>query len=413
MITATTWGRMPLEQRIIACHTDIMQHPEFAMLSGVVCVGRVIVNDMPTAATNGRDVWYGRAFSEALNQKQLRYVSIHENFHKALKHCIEYVDITRKWPRLSNKAMDYSINQLIEEADAGKGFVQRPWEKGWLVDAKYAGMGCIEILRDLLNNSPPEGGEGGGGSGAGQGGGGSGAGQGSFDEHIDGTGDMTEEEIADASTQIGDALRQGRILAEKLRGEGKGGSPLDNLLQQRNTNWRTPLQEFIQTICVGDENSRFCPPNRLLLPLGFIMPSHFSEAVGELIVACDTSGSMTGVYPTVFGEIARICEHARPDTVRVIWWDGEVNSEQVFTPVDFDKLAGVMKPVGGGGTTVSCVARYIAAKQYKPQAVIYLTDGYIESEYEMPPVPCLWGVVDHPTFCPKSGKVVHINSVCL
>ena len=403
MIAPNIWARMPLEQRIIACHTDIMQHPEFAMLSGVVCVGKVIVDDRPTAATNGRDVYYGRAFSEALNQPQLRYVVIHENFHKALKHCTEYRDVNTRWPTLSNVAQDYVINGLAEESDRiNPGFIQRPWEEGWLMDRQYDGMGFLEVLQKLLQNPPPDGG---GGRADGTGGG--------FDEHIDGTGEMTEEEITEASNQIGDALRQGRILASKLRGEGKGGSPLDNLLQQRNTDWRTPLQEFIQTICVGDDNSRFCPPNRRLLPLGFIMPSHFSEAVGELIVACDTSGSMTGVYPTVFGEIARICALVRPDLVRVLWWDGEVNSEQVFTPLDYDKLASVMKPEGGGGTTVSCVARYIAAKQYKPQAVVYLTDGYIESTYEMPPVPCLWGVVDNPGFQPRAGKKINISSVSL
>jgi predicted metal-dependent peptidase len=402
MIPNNMWGRMPLEQRIVACHTDCMQHPEFAMLSGVVCVGKVVINDMPTAATNGRDVYYGREFCVALNQKQLRYVVLHENFHKALKHCTEYMDISRAYPRDSNVAMDYSLNQLIEDADPRFDFVQRPWEKGWRVDPKYKGMGFIEILRDLLKNPPKD-----------CSGGGSGHGDGSFDEHIPGEGEMTPEEITEASTQIGDALRQGRVLAEKLRGTGKGGGVLDNLLQQRNTDWRTPMQEFIQSICVGDENSRFCPPNRRLLPLGFIMPSHFSEAVGELIVACDTSGSMGGVYPTVFGEIARICEHVRPDLVRVLWWDSEVNSEQVFTPADYDKLAGVMKPQGGGGTTVSCVAHYIEDKKYTPQAVIYLTDGDIESEYDLPRVPCLWGVVDNEDFRPRAGKKVNINSVCL
>jgi predicted metal-dependent peptidase len=386
---------MPLEQRIIACHTDIMQHPEFAMLSGVVCVGRVSIDNRPTAATNGRDVYYGRAFSEALNQKQLRYVAIHENFHKALKHCTEYKDINRKWPDLSNIAQDYVINALIEEADNKQGFVQRAWEEGWLHDPKYAGMGFIEVLRDLLKNPPPDGGSG------------------SFDEHIEGDEEMTPAEIEEASTQIGDALRQGRILSEKLRGTGKGGNPLDNLLQQRNTDWRTPLQEFIQSICVGDDCSRFCPPNRRLLPMGFIMPSHFSESVGELIVACDTSGSMGGVYPTVFGEIARICETVRPERVRIIWWDDGVNSEQVFTAADYDKMAGVMKPVGGGGTTVSCVADYIADKKYTPQAVIYLTDGYIESDYSLPSAPCLWGVVDNVGFQPRAGKKVNISSVCL
>jgi predicted metal-dependent peptidase len=67
--------------------------------------------------------------------------------------------------------------------------------------------------------------------------------------------------------------------------------------------------------------------------------------------------------------------------------------------------------VGGGGTRATCVAEYIRAKQYKPKATIYLTDGYIESSYEVAEgCQVLWGVVDNNHFVPSKGKAVRIYS---
>jgi predicted metal-dependent peptidase len=82
----------------------------------------------------------------------------------------------------------------------------------------------------------------------------------------------------------------------------------------------------------------------------------------------------------------------------------------VFTPDNYEAIASLMKPQGGGGTTVSAVADYIQEKQYEPRALIYLTDGYIESEYRTPALPILWGVVDNTRFVPRVGKKVDICS---
>ena len=393
MTSATDWMRMSLGARIRACNVDIMLHPEFALLSGIVCMGKVIVrDDIPTAGTDGFDVFYGEGFCKNLNQKQLRYIILHENFHKALRHCTEYRDVVAKYPELSNKAQDYVINLMIEEADPRYLFVERPISN-LCIDRKYTGLDFIAVLRDLLKQTPdyqsvP------------------------LDKHMDGSQRINEDNANKVASDIDDALRQGRIARDRIRARSKGGDgrALDGLIQNRQTNWTEAMREFIQTLCAGDENSRFCPPNKRFLPLGIVMPSHFSESVGDLILACDTSGSMTSVYPVVFGEIARICETTQPDTVRVIWWDSVVRGEQVFTRDDYDKIATLLSPKGGGGTTVSCVAEYIAEKQYKPKAAVYLTDGYIESDYTMPSVPCLWGVVNNTRFTPRVGKKVNINS---
>jgi predicted metal-dependent peptidase len=315
--------------------------------------------------------------------------------------------------------MDYVVNAFIEESDPEFTFIERPTIEP-LVHPKYFGWSFVQVLRDLLKNAKPipqpQDGEGDGQGGS----------QGDkqlgkvfvdpdgkpigaeLDEHM--MGELTDDELKDADKQIEDAKQQGQILAQKLAGKGSRSGALDNIMAKRDTNWREHLREFIAEICEGDEQSRFAPPNKRLLPQGIIMPSHFTESTGEIIVACDTSGSMMGLYPTVFGEIARICENVNPESVRVIWWECEVVGEQVFKPIDYPNIAKLMKPVGGGGTRVSCVAEHIEEKKLKPKCVIYLTDGYIESDYKLPELPTLFGAVDNDQFVASRGKTLRIYS---
>jgi len=386
MIPNHTWEVMTLQQRVSACNSDIIEHPEFGRLTGIVFMGEVIIDPAcPTAATNGRDVRYGEKFCSKLNQKQLRYVDLHENLHKGLRHCVLYKAIVEKYPDESNRAQDYVINGMIEEVDPAFQFVERPCAV--LVDVKYQGMGFIEVLKDLIANPPPPNG---GGS--------------TLDEH------EPMDEAPELGDEIEDALRQGKIVSDRIRGEAGESGALDVLLRPRSTAWREAMLEFMQSVCDGDELSRICPPNKRLLPSGFLMWSHYSEAVGEVVIAADTSGSMRGVYPVVFGEISHICQTLMPESVRVIWWDSQVRGEQVFTPDNYEAIGSLMKPEGGGGTRVSTVADYIQEKQYAPIAVIYLTDGYIESEYRTPALPILWGVVDNTRFVPRVGKKIDICS---
>jgi hypothetical protein len=148
----------------------------------------------------------------------------------------------------------------------------------------------------------------------------------------------------------------------------------------------------------------------VLLVVGLANDVLLRSSTGELIVACDTSGSMGGIYPTVFGEIARIAQNVNPDSVRVIWWDCAVCGDQVFKPHEFDKIASLLKPAGGGGTSPNCVVEYIREKKYQPKGVVWLTDGYLDGSDGKVDVPALWGVVDNDHFVAPQGKTVRIYS---
>ncbi len=395
-----SFDKLTPNQKIQAANIDCMRHPQFALLSGHICMGKSEVKlDVPTALTDGQNKYYGKLFIEGMNRKQLRYLVLHENGHVAYKHCVLplYIELNKKFGhQICNVAADYVVNGLIEEMDPEFKFVERPTDSV-LVDKKYQGMSYVQVLQQLLkekeqNPDDPRFQEGNG-----------------FDEHVLSPEDLSPQEREKLEKMIDDANRQGELLVRKMRGDGKGGRDVFGTAQERQTNWKDALIDFIQTTCQGDENSRFCPPNKRLLASGFVMPSHFSETIGELVIACDTSGSMYPYYPLIFGEIARVCQSVKPEKVRVLWWDTEVAGDQEFKPDEYDQIAKLMKPKGGGGTVVSCVAQYMKEKEIKAKALIMLTDGYIESDFVLPELPILWGLVENDDFVPHTGKVMRIH----
>ena len=404
---ATSFEKMTLNQRIQAVNIDCMRHPQFALLAGVICMGRSeVVEGIPTAGTDGKHKKYGAKFITPLNRKQLRYLVLHENFHVALKHCVMpfYNDLCKKYGhRINNIAMDFVVNALIEEMDPDFKFVERPTES-LLIDRKYFGWSFPQVLNDLLKSGrkEPEKGDKGDGDGGSD-----------FDEpldaHEDGEFDDNPVEQDKLGKQIDDANRQGEILARKLAGKEGGGRDILGTAKERTTDWKQALQEWISSISAGDDNSRFCPPNKRLLASGFVMPSHFTESVGELILAVDTSGSMYPYYRLLFGEIARICNITKPAGVRVLWWDTTVCGDQAFKPADYEQIASLMNPKGGGGTTPDVVVDYIKEHKIDARAIVWLTDGYLGCDTPNTPMPSLWGVVENESFVPTYGKVLHIS----
>ena len=393
------WDTMTPEQRVRAVNIDIMNHIDFSTLSGLVTMGEVnIVDGMPTAGTNGVDVFYGTEFTLRQTRKQLRFVQCHEALHKGLRHCSDYKDIVTKYPQLSNIAMDYVVNALIEQTDPNHTFIEHTTDPKPLLDPKYYNRSFVDVFQDLLKNGK----SGGGGGGIGEGGGDP------LDEHFPMPDHYDEKEI---EKQVEDALNHGDMVQKRLQaGKDKGGSPLSGLGVKRDTDWRNALREFIEQVVTGDEYSRFNPPNRRFLAHDILMPTHFDVAMGELLIACDTSGSMEGVYPVVFGEIANICMQANPDKVRIVWWDTDVCGEQVFNRGEFENIGNLLKPAGGGGTSPQCVANYIVKHDFKPTAVIWLTDGYLDA---CPVAVCgneLWGVVNNDSFQPAHGKALRIHA---
>jgi len=381
------------EQRLSKAVVDIMGSPKYVALAGVLMIGKRSVDDkVPTACTNGRDELYGRKFIESLTDAELRFLVLHECYHKLYRHLTTWRHLYDEDARLANQACDYVINIKLTD-DNKDGFAVMP-EVG-LVDPQFRGMDSAQVY-NLLKQDQDEGGGRGRGDGTG------------IDDHDwDGASELSDEEGKQLARDIDEAVRQGALAAGKL---GSGGDRLFDDLLQTKIDWREALREFISTTCTGNDYSTWRRPNRRFVSSGYYMPSGVSEQVGELVIAIDTSGSIGGRELAQFlGEVKGICDQVKPETVRLLYWDTEVCADERYTGMEIEHIVDSTKPEGGGGTTVECVPKYMADGGIKPQAVVVLTDGYLGNSWGTWACPVLWCIVGNKSACPDVGKYVHVE----
>lgn len=75
------------EQRVQKAVIDIMAHEKYWAVAPILMIGNKSVCDKtPTAYTNGRDEVYGRAFVASLSDAELRFLVLHECYHKLYLH---------------------------------------------------------------------------------------------------------------------------------------------------------------------------------------------------------------------------------------------------------------------------------------------------------------------------------------
>jgi predicted metal-dependent peptidase len=349
------------EQRIERCHIELMKHPHFVAYSGILMIGDCKVDDkIPTACTNGRDVKYGRKFVESLNDADLRGVIIHEAKHKMYRHLLTWKHLNKQDPQRANMACDYVINlELIDEGARSGNFISLP--KGGLVSEKYRGLNSAEVFNLL----PPQDNEGG---------------CEGFDDHDwEGAEGLNEAEKTELAKEIDQAIRQGSILA------GKVGGNIDRSftdLMSAKVDWKEALREFVSSVSVGKDDSTWAKPNRRWLQHDIYMPSTISESMGRVVVAIDTSGSIYGgVLNRFISEVASVMQNMNPEQVDLLYWDSEVAGHEVYGLNDADRMTSSTKPKGGGGTSPSCITRYMAKHKIDPVCAIILTDGCVGNDW--------------------------------
>jgi predicted metal-dependent peptidase len=391
--------KLTIEQRLQKAHFAVIHNIKFCALGGVVMFGnREIVDSDVTAYTNGRDVKYGRKFIASLTDPELRFLVLHENYHKAYRHLSTWKHLFKKNPKLSNKACDYVINLALHDLDADEGFIKLP--QGGCFDVKYRGMDSGQVFR-LLEQEDEKDGEGGGdGESGGDG----------FDEHgWEDAEDMSDDEKKHIESAIDQALRQGAIMAGKRKGQMDRS--LSNLLTPK-VNWREVLREFVSSVCSGKDMSTWRKVNRRYVGSGVYMPSAYSETVGRVVVAVDTSGSIDNEALTEFlSEVAGICTAVQPEMVDLIYWGSSVVGHEKYGVSELDTLATSTKPKDGGGTSPSCISAYLKDEDITPECVVILTDGYVGNDWggNWNGVPVLWCITTNGfSGTAETGKTIYM-----
>ena len=387
---------LSVEQRLSKAVVDIMGNPKYVALAGVLMIGdRTVRDDIPTACTNGRDEMYGRAFVTGISDAELRFVVLHECYHKLYRHLTTWRHLYEDNALLANMACDYVINCKIAD-DNKDGWAKIP--DGCMLDPKYRGWDSAAVYADLQSQAK----SGGGGLSAGQ------AAQG-FDEHDwEGAQELSADEQRELARDIDEAIRQGALIAGKM---GSGGDRDLGELLKPQVDWREVLREFITSTCTGSDYSTWRRPNRRYVATGHYLPSGITEQVGELVIAIDTSGSIGSAELTRFlSEVKGICDTVHPERIRLLYWDTEVCADETYDTHELDNLASSTKPAGGGGTSVDCVPEYITKHSINAQAAIVLTDGHLYGDWGTWSIPLLWCIIDNDRAKPDCGKAVHVKA---
>jgi len=418
-------SKLSAEQRIERCHVQLMKHKNFALFSGLFMIGKVSVDDKTeTACTNGMDVRYGRAFVDRLNDKQLAFLILHENMHKAYRHLVVWEKLYKRNAVLANIACDYVINLQIRDYDPSQFDTEMPTDEEGkpmgCIDEKYRGMDSQEVFMKLIEEKGEDYGKAkvyviGVGDPCDDknrsSGDGDSEGIPTLDEHDwEGAGDATDEEKEQAGKEIEQALRQGSILVGKMG--GNVNREIGEMLVPK-IDWKEALRDFVKSMTQGKDQSSWRRLHKRYLAADLIMPSSYSEKVGGIAIAIDTSGSIGSEELNQFlSEVKSICEEVSPEVIDLLYWDTHVASRETYTENELSGLTESTKPAGGGGTEPACVPKFMKKHNINPECLLMLSDGYIGhqdvSDWDIQ-APVLWCIKGNRSFEAPVGKTVHVE----
>ena len=333
----------------------------------------ISTDQVDVMGTNGRAIFYNPSAIRDLPQPQVLGIVAHEILHCAFQHMFR-----RRHRNLDrwNRAADYVINDILL-----KETFSLPKER--LYNSKYNGLSAEEVY-EKLPQKPPDNGPGGSGSSWNFGA--------STDPTVpDPAGQAQSASAAKALSKDWEiATKQAAQLA-KSQGKLPGNlqSIIEDLLQPQIP-WREQLWRFFQKR--KPDRVTWNRPNRRLIAQGLYLPSRRFVPTGDIVIANDTSCSVSEDELRIYGsEVSDIHKALKPEKMWILDIDTKIHNIQELGPYDEVKL----KYYGRGGTSFHPLFKWIKEQNIQPDAVIYLTDGYADFPKEEPPYPVLWAITNH------------------
>jgi len=327
-------------------------------------------NSVPTLVVNGKDVRYSAKFLNTLSNDVAKSALAHEVMHCVLDHCGPSSRGLTLNPEKWNHAADYVVNDILKKS----GFTV---PNDWLLDPAYSGMTAEQIYAKLPTNPP--GSSGGPGSGN--------QGPGPLDQLVAGIPDPAMAQQSAAEWKI--AAVQAANAAKAV---GKLSAGIEQFVEQLTENkvdWKAELREFVTKAAKNDYS--WSRANRKMLAAGFYLPGLYSEAVGQIVVASDESGSVDmNIVAAFSAEIAAIKEDMRPEKITVMHFDSDVRKVEEFGPDDPFQLTRFCS----GGTDFRPAIEAAQALNEPPMCMIYLTDLYGPFSDHPPEFPVLWVTIN-------------------
>jgi len=413
---------MDREREFKAIKIGVMRSKPFELLRAIMMLGKTVFTDtVPTACTNGRDVWYNLTFlfeKIANGKKGVAFIMVHEAMHKAAQHMVVYIALWKIDPQLANAATDYWINGRIIKADPKGEIVEMPVDHDGkamgLFDPKYDGWTVKRIFNKLkqeqdenTDEQPEENNGEGGDTGEG------GDGGSDFDEHDwEGANGIPTDELKELEQDVKEAIRQGMHVGRKAGSAGLSDELGLGELVIPKVDWRVQLRTFMNSTCRRKDRSTWRRPNRRFLHQDIIMPSLEGRGIRELLLARDASGSMhwQNRMAKVTSEMVSIAKQLDIEKVHILDWDGSVSDKghSTYSSKTLDTAPEIGRVYGGGGTNPRCVAEYVEKTRMKLDCIIILTDGEID-DWGNWKHPLLWLITNDDPIKAPVGKTVNID----
>ena len=366
-----------LERIIVARVGLLLRHPFFGNMATRL---KIMAADdwLPTAAVDGRNLYFNTQFFNAMSNKEIEFVIAHEILHCVFDHLGRRED---RDPVLYNIAADYIVNNLLVRDRIG----DKPKLVDCYQDFKYEGWQSEAVYDDLFEKAKENGkkfleelGE-------------------LLDEHLDGEGDQDGKADAgetvdgngntvskakpkyskEEAKKIKDEIKEGMLQAAQAAGAGNTPGEVQRMIKELTEpqmNWREIISQQIQSTIKNDFT--FQRPNRKGWQSGAILPGqNFDEQI-DCCIALDMSGSIGNDQAKDFlGEVKGIMEQFKDYNIKIWCFDTKVYNEQEFTADSGEDLLDY-ELFGGGGTDFDANWTYMKENDIQPKKFIMFTDGY-------------------------------------
>ena len=347
-----------------------------------------------TMATDGYYIYINTRFCESLSEEEISFVFAHETLHCVLGHIDRREQRDRE---IWNHAIDYAVNGVLVEHG-----MRMP--EGGLFRRDFLTLTAEEIYSRLQREQPQSAFHS---SPASSGAAGAPA-TGPLDRHIDPDDPEGQATRAADFPSPEERRRLRKSLAASLAGNlpGREAGLLAQEIQAA-TVARLPWQHLLARFVGGLRRSdyRLYPFNKKHLWRELYLPSLGVPGPEHLVVAIDTSGSMTAEeLAQVLAELDRL-RAVTECTLTVLQCDTRICKVEVFTA--YQKSDGAASSFrtgytihGRGGTDLRPPFFWVAEQSrtgavMQPDALIYMTDGYGPMPQAGPDYPVLWIVPTH------------------
>mgnify|MGYP001586973335 FL=1 len=354
-----------VHERIVTARVGLLlRHPFFGNMATRL---KITPADefIPTAAVDGRNLYYNTQFFNAMNNKEIEFVVAHEILHMVFDHLGRREE---RNPRLYNIAADYIVNNLLVRDRIG----DKPSIVDCFQDFKYEGWQSEAVYDDLFKEAEKNG-----------------------QEYIESLGEMLDEHIdwdkeneeregkglpkysKEEMDQIKDEIKESMLQSAQSAGVGNTPVGIQRLIKEMTEpkmNWRELLRMQIQSTIKNDYT--FSRPNRKAWHTGAILPGmNFMDTI-DICISFDMSGSIGNAQGKDFlGEVHGIMEEYKDYNIKIWCFDTEVYNEDDFSSDDGREITDY-ELKGGGGTDFDINWRYMKDHDIQPKKFLMFTDGY-------------------------------------